>query len=87
MDGGAWWVAVQGVAKSRHNWSDLAAAAAAASNLAIPLDIYPVITQEKWKQMSIRRFVHNHSSIFICNSQKLQTIQLSTNMNIHDISI
>ena len=32
MDGGAWWAAVHGVAKSRtQNWSDLAAAAAAAA--------------------------------------------------------
>ena len=28
-DGGAWWAAVYGVAQSRHDWSDLAAAAAA----------------------------------------------------------
>ena len=27
-DGGAWWAAVYGVTQSRHNWSDLAAAAA-----------------------------------------------------------
>ena len=27
-DGGAWWAAIYGVAQSRHDWSDLAAAAA-----------------------------------------------------------
>ena len=32
-DGGAWWAAVYGVHSSGHNWSDLAAAAAAAAGL------------------------------------------------------
>ena len=33
MDGGAWRAAVHGVARVGHDWSDLAAAAAAAANV------------------------------------------------------
>ena len=39
-DGGAWWAAVYGV-RVRHDWSDLAAAAAAAGTLYHLTNIYP----------------------------------------------
>ena len=45
-DGGAWWAAVYGVAQSWHDWSDLAAAAAAAHTSQVMLKILQARLQQ-----------------------------------------
>ena len=41
-DGGAWWAAVYGLYRVRHNWSDLAAAAAAAAAIFPSIRAFPM---------------------------------------------
>ena len=61
MDGGAWWATVHGVARVGHDWSDLAAAAAASFHLFMDHHIF----------FPGRFLVHDFAQFYIAVFEKL----------------
>ena len=86
-DGGAWWAAVYGVARVRHNWSDLAAAAATVfqnQTDAIEGTFKSSLTKHIWGAKSGRGHSgQENSSIWSCRGNVICSSSLGNDQNLH----
>ena len=88
-DGGAWWAAVYGVARVRHNWSDLAAAAATVfqnQTDAIEGTFKSSLTKHIWGAKSGRGHSgQENSSIWSCRGNVICSSSLMTRTYIPNV--